>query len=206
MKKGLQTKNTILEIGLEMASQLGLECVTIGELAKQTQLSKSGLFAHFQSKENLQIEILKYAGDDFTENVIVPALKTTSGIRRIFVLIQNWIDWGEKLTGGCIFVTASTEYADRPGKVRDILLHQQQVWINCLERVAKSAVNVGEFRNDIDSSQFAFDFYSMLLGLHYYHKLLHDDKLKERQETATQELLQKYISPHIDLTKYSSQQ
>jgi AcrR family transcriptional regulator len=195
MKKGHQTKNAILETGMEMASQLGLECVTIGELARETKLSKSGLFAHFQSKENLQIEILKYAAENFTEFVILPSLKAKSGIPRVLTLIQNWIDWGEKLTGGCIFVTASTEYADRPGQVRDMLLQQQHVWINCLQRIAKSAITAGDFRADVNPDHFAFDLYSMLLGLHYYHRLLHDNRMAERQKIATRELLAKYISP-----------
>jgi AcrR family transcriptional regulator len=94
MKKGEDTKIVILEAGLNMASKLGLENVTIGSLAKVTNMSKSGLFAHFLSKENLQLEILKYAAKNFSENVIVPALKTEAGINRIKKLVNNWNDWG----------------------------------------------------------------------------------------------------------------
>jgi AcrR family transcriptional regulator len=140
MTKGKDTKNMVLEAGLDMASQLGLECVTIGNLAKTTKMSKSGLFAHFQSKENLQVEILNYAAQLFTEGVIVPALKTQSGIPRIRALVDNWIDWSSELTGGCIFVSASTEFSDRPGRVKDVLLNQQKQWIDCLRRIAQSAV------------------------------------------------------------------
>jgi len=192
MAKGNDTKSVILESGMEMASQLGLECVTIGTLANNTHMSKSGLFAHFQSKENLQLEILKHAEADFTNFVIVPAVKTKSGIPRIRKLVENWISWGSKLTGGCIFVAASTEYSDRPGKVRDLLLKQQEDWIESLKRVAQSAVKVGDFKKDIDFGQFAFDLYSLLLGFHYYYRLLNDVKTKERQEKALEELLTKY--------------
>ncbi|MDH3956301.1 MAG: TetR/AcrR family transcriptional regulator, partial [Desulfobacteraceae bacterium] len=164
MTKGKDTKFTVLEAGLDMASQLGLECVTIGNLAKTTNMSKSGVFAHFQSKENLQIEILHYAAQLFSEGVILPALKIKAGIPRIRALVDNWIQWTSELTGGCIFVSASADFSDRPGKVRDVLLHQQKEWIDCLKRIARSAVQMGDFRKDIDDDQFAFDLYSLLLG------------------------------------------
>ena len=182
----------ILDAGLGMASQYGLEGVSIGSLASLINMSKSGLFAHFQSKENLQIEILKYAGHLFAEGVIVPALKVEAGIPRIKALIRNWITWTDNLTGGCIFVTASTEYGDRPGKVRDYLLGQQGDWIDCLHRLAESAIRAGDFREDIDCGQFAFDLYSLLLGFHLYDRLLDDSETERRQEAALERLLADY--------------
>ena len=192
MTKGTNTKTDILSQGLEMASQVGLECITIGLLAKETSLSKSGLFAHFKSKENLQLEILKYAAEDFTKNVILPALEVKAGILRINSFVNNWIDWSGKITGGCIFVTAGIEYSDRPGKVRNLLLQQQEQWIDTVKRIALSAVKAGDFKQDIDVEQFAFDLYSMLLGFHYYHKLLNDKKIIMRQKLALEQLLSKY--------------
>ncbi len=204
MTKGNDTKTAILKTALQMASKLGLECVTIGVLAKETNLSKSGLFAHFQSKENLQIEILKYASNYFSMHVIIPALNTERGIPRIKALIKNWTEWSSKLTGGCIFVVASTEYNDRPGKVRDFLLHQQEEWIDCLKRVALSAVKAGDFKQDIDADQFAFDLYSMMLGFHYYDKLLNDANTQKRQEKSLQDLLAKYVTPKVLKNKLNS--
>jgi AcrR family transcriptional regulator len=192
MTKGKDTKLTVLEAGLDMASQLGLECVTIGNLAKATNLSKSGLFAHFQSKENLQIEILNYAAQLFSEDVIIPSLKIEAGIPRIRALVDNWIRWSSELTGGCIFVSASADFSDRPGRVRDVLLHQQKEWIGCLRRISQSAVQVGDFRQDIDGDQFAFDLYSLLLGFHLYYKLLDDADTRKHQETALVRLLNSY--------------
>ena len=192
MTKGEDTRLSVLDTGLDMASQLGLECVTIGNLAKATNLSKSGLFAHFQSKENLQIEILNHAAQLFSEGVIIPALKTKAGISRIRALVDNWIQWSSELTGGCIFVSASTDFSDRPGKVRDLLLRQQKQWIDCLRRIAQSAVQAGDFRSDIDFDQFAFDLYSLLLGFHLYYKLLDDAESKKHQETALVRLLNSY--------------
>jgi len=192
MAKGKDTKFTVLEVGLDMASQLGLECVTIGNLAKATNLSKSGLFAHFQSKENLQIEILNHAARSFSESVIIPALKIKAGIPRIRALVDNWIQWSSELTGGCIFVSASADFSDRPGKVRDVLLHQQKEWIDCLKRIAQSAVQVGDFRQDIDDDQFAFDLYSLLLGFHLYYNLFDDAEIRKRQEAALTRILNSY--------------
>ena len=192
MAKGENTRLTILENGVDMASQLGLESVTIGALADTIGMSKSGLFAHFQSKENLQIEILKFAEQEFAESVVVPALKTRGGIPRIKALVRNWIGWGAKLTGGCIFVTAGTEFSDRPGRVRDYLLHQQQRWIDTLRRIAESAVRVGDFRSDADCRQFAFDLYSLILGFHFYHRLLRDSQTMQRQQAALDKLLANY--------------
>lgn len=192
MTKGEDTRSTILKAGLDMASRLGLEAVTIGALAKDTRMSKSGLFGHFKSKEKLQIEILNHAGRIFSDNVVVPALSVESGTKRIRALVDNWIDWSARLTGGCIFVSASVEFTDRPGKVRDCLLKQQEDWIESLKRLARSAIRVGDFKKEIDCAQFAFDLYSMLLGFHLYDKLLNSAETKSRQEVALETLLNRY--------------
>lgn len=192
MGKGEITRHAILSAGLDMASQLGLENVTIGELAKATHMSKSGLFAHFQSKENLQIELLNHAAEIFAGKVVVPAVKERSGIPRIKALVSNWNGWTATLTGGCVFVSASTEFSDRPGKVREALLQQQERWQDTLRRMARSAVKAGDFRENIDCDQFAFDLHSLLLGFHYYHKLLQDSETRKRQEVALERLLDNY--------------
>jgi len=175
-----------------MASTLGLDLVSIGSLAKATNMSKSGLFAHFQSKENLQVEILKHAGDVFSERIVVPALRNPAGIPRIKALVANWNQWTSRLKGGCIFVSASSDFTDRPGKVRDFLLQQQEDWLDCLRRIAQSAIQAGDFREDIDCDQFAFDLYSLLLGFHLYHNLLESEETLKRQEKALEQLLRTY--------------
>ena len=192
MTKGEDTKQMILDIGLDMASRLGLEAVTIGELAKAASMSKSGLFAHFQSKENLQTEILRYAGDVFSEGVVVPSLKADAGIPRIKALVNNWVSWTAKITGGCIFVQASNDFKDRPGKVRDFLLLQQEAWIDSLRRIARSAIDAGHFRQDIDCDQFAFELYSLLLGFHLYYTLLENDDIRMRQQASLEALIKRY--------------
>lgn len=193
MTKGEDTKHMILDIGLDMASQLGMDAVSIGALAKAVQMSKSGLFAHFQSKENLQRDILCHAGQLFNTYVVVPALRTEAGIPRIKALVDNWDRWvSKKMTGGCIFVQASNDFNDREGKVRDYLLLQQEAWIECLRRIAQSAIRVGHFREDIDCDQFAFEFYSLLLGFHLYYKLLKNEDIHSRQNKALDDLIIRY--------------
>jgi len=192
MARGVDTRATILDTGLDLASRLGLEAVTIGTLAKATGMSKSGLFAHFRSKENLQIELLRHAGEIFSRDVVAPALRVASGEARIRAMVANWIAYARGLGGGCIFVTASTDFKDRPGKVRDFLLTQQDVWIDCLRRIAWSAVEAGEFRGDIDCGQFAFELYSLLLGFHLYHTLLDSEDTDRRQKAALDKLLRSY--------------
>ncbi len=188
----MDTKGNILEAGLGLASRLGLEAVTIGALAKATGMSKSGLFAHFRSKENLQIEILRHAGEIFAHDVVVPTLRVASGEARIRALVANWIRYARNLSGGCIFVTASSDFKERPGKVREFLLSQQESWIDSLRRVARSAMEAGEFRRDVDLDQFAFELYSLLLGFHLYHTLLDDAETERRQEAALDQLLRSY--------------
>jgi hypothetical protein len=107
-------------------------------------------------------------------------------------LVNNWVEWSDNLTGGCIFVIASTDFSDRPGKVRECLLGQQEDWIDCLCRIAESAIKVGDFREGIEFKQFAFDLYSLLLGFHLYDKLLDDSETRKRQEIALERLLANY--------------
>lgn len=192
MKKGEDTRNSILSAGLEMASQYGLEDVTIGGLAKEMNMSKSGIFGHFQSKENLQILILNYAVEQFRETVVLPTLQIKAGIPRIRTMVDRWINWGNGLGGGCIFVSSSNEFSERPGSVRDALVASQKTWLESLSRLAASAIKVGDFRSDIDPQQFAFELYSLLLGFHHYHRLLQDEKIQEKEEKALEKLINSF--------------
>ena len=188
MSKGQDTKLEILATGLDMASRVGLEDVTIGSLAKAMNMSKSGLFAHFNSKENLQIEILNYAADFFTREVLMPTLQVSRGVPRIRAMVDNWIKWGSRLSGGCIFVSASAEFSDRPGKVRTVLIEQQNQWMESLRRLARSAIKSGDFKPDCDCDQFAYDLYSLMLGFHYSNRLLQEPQIHHRAEKSLNHL------------------
>lgn len=192
MTKGEDTKNVILAAGLDLASRVGLEQVTIGGLAKEAGLSKSGLYAHFQSKESLQIEILQHAGQLFSGSVLVPALRAKAGIPRIKQLVENWNHWNAELSGGCIFVSASNAFRNKPGKVRDFVVAQQQEWLGSLQRLAQSAIECGDFHTDVDKEQFAYELYSFLLGFHLFYKLMNSANPKVRQDKALKRLIADY--------------
>ena len=192
MNKGQETRLIILEAGLEMATCLGLENVTIGALAKATNMSKSGLFAHFRSKENLQIEILNHAGRIYFDTVIAPAIKKKAGVVRIKAFVTNWIAWEDKFSGGCIFVSSSVDYSNRPGNIRQHLLDLQVDWLESLKKLADSAKKAGDFRSDADSEQFAFELYALMLGYHHYCKLLRYTIAKDRLSRALNRLLEEF--------------
>lgn len=185
-------KSAILQKGLEMASHLSLEALTFGELAKEIKMSKSGLFAHFKSKENLQLEILNYAAQNFAKDVIFEALKVERGIPRIRAFVNNWVKWGSKFSGGCIFVDATTEFNDRPGNVQNLLLDQQVQWVDILRRIGESAIKAGDIKPDTDCEQFAFELYSLVLGYYYYDQLIRDPKIEERKEKSLNKFLKTY--------------
>lgn len=192
MTKGTDTRNLILATGLNMATRVGLENTSIGNLAKETGMSKSGLFAHFQSKENLQIMILDHAAIQLSETVLLPVLKTESGIPRIRQLVNNWIDWSEKQSGGCIFINAGSEFSDRPGRVRERLKWHQERLTSSLKKLGDSAIKAGDFKPDTDTHQFAFDLYCLLLGFQHYKRLLEDDNITHHYAVALDRLLDNY--------------
>lgn len=175
-----------------MASQIGLEAVSIGALANATQMSKSGLYAHFKSKENIQSAILRHAAQLFSLNVVTPTLKVEPGIPQIRDLVNNWILWTSYLGGGCIFIQAGNDFKGRPGKVRDYLVLQQRTWISFLRKIARSAIRVGQFRKGMDCHQFAFELYSLLLGIHLYDKLLDNKDVGKLRRTALDTLVRRY--------------
>ncbi len=192
MKKGEETRKKILDTGFEMASKLGLECLSIGSLAGATCMSKSGLFSHFKSKEKLQLSVMKHAGRVFREEVLLPALKKPAGVKRLRAMMDNWIDWTVKLSGGCIFVAAAAEYSDRPGKVRDFIRNQHDLWIDSLIRVARSAVRAGDLKADTDSRLFAFEMYSIILGFYLYHNSIGRKEALELTRAAFDRLVISY--------------
>src|SRR3989442_4726407 len=128
MRKGANTRNAILPHATGLASQVGLTGLTIGALADHLRLSKSGLFAHFRSKEALQIQVLEHAAASFVEAVVRPALQQPRGEPRMRALFERWLEWeqAEALPGGCVFVAAASELVDRPGPARDRVVELQR--------------------------------------------------------------------------------
>src|SRR5262249_29692800 len=153
-----------------MATKVGLEGVTIGRLADELGLSKSGLFAHFQSKESLLLSAMEFAAQRFVDGVIKPAFTAPRGEPRVRSLFENWWVWlrkGGLGPGGCFFVAASAELDDRPGPVRDRLVKLQQDWLDTLAQSVRIAIAEGHFRKDADPEQFAYEMYGILLVAHH---------------------------------------
>ncbi len=156
MSKGENTRREIVEEALALAGSVGLEGVSLGALAERLKLSKSGLFAHFKSKEALQLEVLQTAIDAFVKDVVLPAVTKARGVPRVRVLAQSYMDWirGDPSQGSCIFMALTHEYDDRPGPVRDLLAQSQRDWHGAIAKAARIAVQEGHFspRTSIPSS------------------------------------------------------
>jgi AcrR family transcriptional regulator len=190
VNKGQQTRTAILDEAVGLASRVGFNALTIGQLAESTGMSKSGLFAHFRSKEALQLETLERGRERFMDLVIRPTLAAPRGIARVRALVDSWLVWEtEALQGGCIFVTGSIEYDDQPGPMRDALVRNQQDWFEFIGTVAGTAVSEGDFRADLDTEQFAFTLQGLMYAYHHTARLLRDPKSLDHTRAALEQLL-----------------
>lgn len=192
MSKGEQTRTAIIDTALAMTTSVGLEGLTLSRLAKLAGMSKSGLFAHFDSKQALQLEVLQTAAERFKAIVIGPALALPRGEPRLRGFVDNWLDW-ERSTfqpGGCIFVATTVELDDKPGPLRDALVTLQSRWIEALRRTAEMGVEEGHFSPTLDCDQFAYDLYAIILGYHLFRRLLHDRKAETKVRTSFERLLE----------------
>ncbi len=173
------------------ASRYGLEGVSIGSLAREVGMSKSGLFAHFGSKEGLQIAVLQQASDRFADAIIRPAIVLKRGEPRVRALFENWLRWSESkaMPGGCLFASTTFEYDDRPGPVRDMLVVHIHSLHDTLRRAAAIAVEEGHFKPTLDINQFAFSMHSLLLGFHVQARLFRAPDAMKMVSGAFEDLL-----------------
>lgn len=188
MAKGDETRQAILTRAFELANVIGVSGLTIGRLAEATGLSKSGLFAHFGSKEALEVAVVEEAARQFVQDVMVPALGKPRGEPRVRALFEHWLAWGDR-DGGCFFVGASAELDDRPGPPRDALVRASKDWIDALTTAAQIAITEGHFRADLDPRQFAFELYGIMLAAHTFGRFLHDRGTKSRTHDAFERLI-----------------
>ncbi|HXM79056.1 MAG TPA: TetR/AcrR family transcriptional regulator [Thermoanaerobaculia bacterium] len=191
MGKGGATKDAILDRAVRLASQVGLSGLSIGRLAEDLHMSKSGLFAHFEAKETLQVEVLERAAQLFVEAVVRPALAQPRGEPRLRALFEHWLCWTKtaRLPGGCLFVAAAAELDDRRGPVRDRLVSLQREWLELIANVARTGIPLGHFRDDLDAQQCAHDLYSVMLGYHHAKRLLRDPRAEDRARAGFESLL-----------------
>jgi AcrR family transcriptional regulator len=191
MLKGAETRERILDRAFRLAGRDGLDGLTIGRLAEELGLSKSGLFAHFGSKEDLQVAVLQAASATFAEVVLRAAFKAPRGLPRVKKVFELWLRWvtDPGLPGGCIFVAAASELDDRPGRPRDVLVASQKQFLSAVEKAAQMAVDEGHLSPGLDCAQFAFELYGLMLGYNHAKRLLHDPKAETRARTAFERLL-----------------
>jgi len=195
MRKGEQTKREILETAMAEASLNGLSGLSIGDLANKVEMSKSGLFAHFKSKEALQLEVLRTARELFIERVVAPALQQPRGKPRIQALFDLWLDWSQAsfLPGGCPFVSASTEVDDQPGALRDFVVQSQKDWLEVLSTATRVAIEEGHFRAALDTRRFAFEFQSIILAYYHFSRLLDDPRATSYCRSAFADLVERSL-------------
>jgi len=188
VSKGEATRETILDTASRLARTVGFGGMSIGTLAASTDLSKSGLYAHFRSKESLQLQVLEHAKTRFLDEVIVPALATRRGEPRVRALFDNKLRWNAQ-PGGCIFNAAAIELDDQPGPVRDRTVRYQLDWLDTLAEVCRTGLAEGHFRPDADPEQLAFELDGVLLSHHSCMRLLGDDTAEARSRRAFETLL-----------------
>lgn len=191
MTKGEDTRSAVLDKALALATQLGFEGLTIGKLAEHVGMSKSGLFAHFASKENLELAILDEAVTRFVAIVVAPALKMPRGEPRVRALFDNWLVWAKQewMPGGCIFVVAMVELDDRPGPPRDRLVATQKDWLSTLAGAARIAVEEGHFRKNVDPEQVAFEIYAIAHGYYFARRITDTARAERRARSAFERVL-----------------
>jgi len=194
--KGQQTRATILEAALGLASHMGLEGLSIGALAEVTQMSKSGVFAHFGSREELQISVIREYHARFEEEVFFPAIREPRGLPRLRALFERWVRRvSVEIDSGCIYISGAVEFDDRPGPVRDALAGMVRAWHAALERAIRVAVEEGQLRSDTDPTQMLFEVHGLILALHHDARFLRIPGALDRARAGFERTLSYYATP-----------
>jgi AcrR family transcriptional regulator len=193
--KGQQTRAAILDAALGLASHMGLEGLSIGALAEVTQMSKSGVFAHFGSREELQISVVREYHAKFEEEVFHPALREPRGLPRLRSLFERWVKRvSVEIDSGCIYISGAVEFDDRPGPVRDALASMVRAWHVALERAIRIAVEEGHLRPDTDAHQLLFELHGLILALHHDARFLRLPGAMQRVQRAFEHALAHYMT------------
>jgi len=187
------TRERILDQGLALMSQAGIEGVTLGVLADQVGMSKSGLFAHFRSKEEVQIRLLEYSGVVEAARIIEPSMKEPAGLPRLNALVRNWLGWAPRagLPGGCPVAAGLFEFDDMEGPVRDKILEMEAQWRGLLIQTVADARSLGHLRRDLDAAQFVWELCGIYLSHHAAQRFLKSPDADRRAQTAFAALLER---------------
>ncbi|MEO8081479.1 MAG: helix-turn-helix domain-containing protein [Caldimonas sp.] len=188
--KGRQTRAAILDAALSMASQHGLEGLSIGALAEATAMSKSGVFAHFGSREELQISVIREYHARFEDEVFRPALAAPRGLPRLAAIVDRWLKRvSVEIDSGCIYISGAVEFDDRPGPVRDALAAMVQTWREALERAIGAAVHEVHLSADTDVEQVLFEIHGLVLALHHDARFLRRSGAEARARAGFERVL-----------------
>lgn len=173
MHKGQTTKALIVDAALGLSTQIGLEGLSIGTLAEVTRMSKSGVFAHFGSREELQISVVREYHTRFEAEVFYPAMKVARGLPRLRAMYGNWMQrTSVEIDSGCLYISGAVEFDDRPGPVRDALSESVGIWLAAMRRVVLQAMEMGHLHSTIDADQVLFEVHALILALHYEARFL----------------------------------
>jgi AcrR family transcriptional regulator len=188
---GQATRDRILDAGLNLLSTSGFAGVTIGLLASQVGMSKSGLFAHFKSKEDIDIALLERMGEIASKNVVVPAMRAQQGLSRLTALVENWFGWSTKagLLGGCPAAAGMFELDDVEGPVREKLLELEKQWDETLKQFISESITTGDLRKDLDIDQFIWELTGFYLNHHASRRFMRSRAANMRAKKAIQGLI-----------------
>jgi AcrR family transcriptional regulator len=193
MRKGELTRAAILDMALELASRDGLEGLTIGLLADKMNMSKSGVFAHFGSREDLQLEVLKLYHHRFEQEVFFPSIKEPRGLPRLRAMFARWITRvSEEIASGCIYISGAVEYDDRPGPIREELVTMVSAWQGALLRCVQQAIETGDLKQDTDAAQLVYEMYGLILAVHHDARFMRTPGSVERARTGFTRLIENY--------------
>jgi AcrR family transcriptional regulator len=189
--KGAATRELIVKRALDICHERGLDALTIGTLADAAGMSKSGVFAHFGSREDLQLAVLDAAASEFTEDVFAPAIRAPRGLPRLHRLIESWTQRTLRLGArrGCPIAAAAFEFDDRPGPVRDHIMAYLAHLRREIARAVRMAVDAGQIRADVEPEQIAFEVHGLMLGFHFEVKLDGVERAAARMATAAERLI-----------------
>ncbi|MEO7032132.1 MAG: TetR/AcrR family transcriptional regulator [Herbaspirillum sp.] len=195
MRKGELTRATILDVALNLASRDGMEGLTIGLLAEKMHMSKSGVFAHFGSREDLQIEVVKLYHKHFEQEVFYPSVKEPRGLPRLQMMFGLWIKRVTvEIASGCLYISGAVEYDDRTGPIREELEAMVRAWQGALLRCVKQAVTVGHLRGDTDAAQIVYEMYGLVLALHHDARFLKMPGSSARAQAGFERLIENYLA------------
>ena len=199
LHKGQQTRAAILDAALTLASHMGLEGLSIGALAEVTGMSKSGVFAHFGSREELQISVIREYHARFEDEVFYPAIREPRGLPRLRALFERWVRRvSVELDSGCIYISGAVEFDDRPGPVRDALVEMVRTWHAALERAIRVAIDQGHLRADTDPAQMLFEIHGLILALHHDARFLRNEGTLARARTGFERVVADYLPAAAD--------